>query len=445
MAEHQERINEATRLELEQSGAVEQSQRILADRAMELRLLQARQLGDAKLIRDVEWEIALARLRQSDHYKNLLAGLKEGTDEWTAARDLQYELAASLETLRDAQARIDFSQMLDGYEKKLARARKSTREVLEMQREAALRAAGAFEGIDGYERLVESINRFYDDLARRDAWQTFARNATWALGQVNQAFGALSDALLDRMRQNSEAQRQELQQRHDCLVEALERELQARLHAAGLVSAATRQQHAADLAAAKKTGDHRVILEAENAKKRWEMEQEAAGKRALLERELAEKKARIDYELAKANWRAQLAQALISAAQAVLTATASAPFPANLIPIGFATGVGAAQTAMINQNRPRFQPPAFDAGGIVPGNSFSGDRVLARVNSGEMILNREQQRSLFDLIGSGGDGGGDRPIEIHFTLEMDGDPIAEKVFRIGSMGQQFIRARGVVG
>src|SRR5690554_2502790 len=34
--------------------------------------------------------------------------------------------------------------------------------------------------------------------------------------------------------------------------------------------------------------------------------------------------------------------------------------------------------------------PKFAQGGIVPGTSFSGDKVLARVNSGEMILNQSQ-------------------------------------------------------
>ena len=41
--------------------------------------------------------------------------------------------------------------------------------------------------------------------------------------------------------------------------------------------------------------------------------------------------------------------------------------------------------------------PKFATGGIVGGNSKSGDRVLARVNSGEMILNAAQQAQLFAI------------------------------------------------
>ena len=40
----------------------------------------------------------------------------------------------------------------------------------------------------------------------------------------------------------------------------------------------------------------------------------------------------------------------------------------------------------------------FDTGGIVGGTSFTGDKVTANVNSGEMILTRSQQSSLFSLI-----------------------------------------------
>ena len=50
--------------------------------------------------------------------------------------------------------------------------------------------------------------------------------------------------------------------------------------------------------------------------------------------------------------------------------------------------------------------PAFAEGGIVPGDSWTGDKVTAKVNSGEMILTREQQQRLFDLIQAGVPQGG---------------------------------------
>jgi len=50
----------------------------------------------------------------------------------------------------------------------------------------------------------------------------------------------------------------------------------------------------------------------------------------------------------------------------------------------------------------------FADGGIVGGGMYSGDKVHAMVNSGEMILNARQQGNLFNMIakGSGGSGGG---------------------------------------
>lgn len=45
--------------------------------------------------------------------------------------------------------------------------------------------------------------------------------------------------------------------------------------------------------------------------------------------------------------------------------------------------------------------PRFERGGIVPGTSYRGDRVEARVNSGEMIITREQQTRLYNYIQDG--------------------------------------------
>ena len=54
----------------------------------------------------------------------------------------------------------------------------------------------------------------------------------------------------------------------------------------------------------------------------------------------------------------------------------------------------------------------YASGGIVGGNSFYGDRVVANVNSGEMILNKNQQARLFQMANSGGMGG---QVEFHIS------------------------------
>ena len=61
----------------------------------------------------------------------------------------------------------------------------------------------------------------------------------------------------------------------------------------------------------------------------------------------------------------------------------------------------------------RIQLPRLEHGGIIPGDSYSGDHVLARVNSGEMVINREQQSMLWDAIQGGklGEGGGSVTID----------------------------------
>lgn len=50
-------------------------------------------------------------------------------------------------------------------------------------------------------------------------------------------------------------------------------------------------------------------------------------------------------------------------------------------------------------------------GGIIGGSSYAGDNLIARVNSGEMILNSQQQRNLFNLLDNGGGIGGAGQVE----------------------------------
>lgn len=56
-------------------------------------------------------------------------------------------------------------------------------------------------------------------------------------------------------------------------------------------------------------------------------------------------------------------------------------------------------SAISAASKPNIQK--FADGGIVGGNSFTGDRVVANVNSGEMILNKTQQARLFKIANGG--------------------------------------------
>lgn len=61
--------------------------------------------------------------------------------------------------------------------------------------------------------------------------------------------------------------------------------------------------------------------------------------------------------------------------------------------------------------------PKFANGGIFTGNSFVGDNMFARVNSGEMILNNRQQRNLFNLLNGNGSIGNNNVKEIKLKIE----------------------------
>lgn len=71
--------------------------------------------------------------------------------------------------------------------------------------------------------------------------------------------------------------------------------------------------------------------------------------------------------------------------------------------IAAVAALGAAVAAAISAaSKPNIQ--RFANGGIVGGSSFTGDRVSAQVNSGEMILNKTQQANLFRMANGGGTG-----------------------------------------
>lgn len=94
--------------------------------------------------------------------------------------------------------------------------------------------------------------------------------------------------------------------------------------------------------------------------------------------------------------------------EALASGTASAaalPFPANIAAIA---SIVATITALFASFA-----GSFADGGIITGSSYHGDRMLARVNAGEMILNQRQQGNLFRALNSSGGVGGR---DVNFTI-----------------------------
>ena len=103
----------------------------------------------------------------------------------------------------------------------------------------------------------------------------------------------------------------------------------------------------------------------------------------------------------KAAAASELEKATASASAAVAggaSSVASIPIVGPALAVAAAAAIVAAILAGMSK---------FATGGIIGGDSYSGDKQVARVNSGEMILNRQQQRTLLDIAngktkGSGG-------------------------------------------
>lgn len=129
-----------------------------------------------------------------------------------------------------------------------------------------------------------------------------------------------------------------------------------------------------------------------------ELSEEEKNKKIL---DAQKKAAREQYRIELWQWTVSSLQAAANIAEGISKCFAQQG-PYGFITSALVAAAGAAQIATIIASKP--QPPAFATGGVVPGNSYTGDRVQAMVNSGEMILTRQQQARLFDIANGAGSG-----------------------------------------
>jgi hypothetical protein len=100
-----------------------------------------------------------------------------------------------------------------------------------------------------------------------------------------------------------------------------------------------------------------------------------------------------------------MGQAIMNTALGVTKAISS---PATIPLVPWIIGTGAVQLAQIASQK-------FAQGGVVRGESRTGDNVLVRANAGEMVLTEQQQLKLYKM--ATGEGSGGTAINLHITTD----------------------------
>ena len=125
-----------------------------------------------------------------------------------------------------------------------------------------------------------------------------------------------------------------------------------------------------------------------------------------LDAETAQKEKELNYEQAKREKAMAIMNATLNAAAAIIASLAQSPIaigpvpnPAGIASLALATTMGIVQVAAAAAT----PLPKFATGGIVGGSDYN-DGIVARISSGEMVLNKGQQAQLFDALSSSNNG-----------------------------------------
>jgi DNA repair exonuclease SbcCD ATPase subunit len=248
------------------------------------------------------------------------------------------------------------------------------------------------------------------------------------------AFQNISDAMLEISRKAAEEQIAEIDRVLKEQLDAIEEAREAKLIAAGFEVENNAESLEAQLEAAKRTGDEVLIYQTERRLEEQRINDEFDAQAKEATEKAAKEKAQIEFNLAKEEYSSNMIKAVNAGVMAVLQALAAAPPPYNFILAGLSGAATAVQIGLLAANPPK--PPKFANSGIVPGNKYSGDRVNALVDSGELILNRAHQDNIASqLTNSSG------PISATIFVMLDSREIAQRTVELVNNGEYILTAR----
>jgi hypothetical protein len=243
--------------------------------------------------------------------------------------------------------------------------------------------------------------------------------------EVLNAAGQIADNISEILTDQLDEQLNKLAEQHEMELELIDERLQKELELLennGMTKEEMQQEELARLEAqlaATTNLKEQAVLNEQIAEINKAINIDKVNKAALKAREAEEKKfAKEQHKIAVEQFNIKkatdISNAGISFATGLIQAWGSAmafPFPASIaigaVLTGLLTGVFASSVATIASKQPP-PPPKFATGGVAGGFGAKGptDSISAQVSPGEMMLNGEQQRSLFNAITSGNIGGG---------------------------------------
>lgn len=122
--------------------------------------------------------------------------------------------------------------------------------------------------------------------------------------------------------------------------------------------------------------------------------------------EAKKKGAKIQYQIEMAQWAANILTATANTAVGVTQSLASAPPPANIVMAALVGAAGAVQLASIMAAKP---VQHFATGGYVGGMNgatMGSDNTVIGARTGELMVNGEQQRRMWELLNGAGNAAG---------------------------------------
>ena len=260
------------------------------------------------------------------------------------------------------------------------------------------------------------------------------------------AFETISGTILEIARKRAEETVKTIEETLSTALEGIRKLREQELEEKKFAEASSEEEIQKQIDRAKAANDEVLQYRLERRKEEAAINKKYDDMAKKAEEKAANDKAAIEHKTAMQEYGVQMIKAVNAGIMAVLQALSSGPPPANIILAGISGGAAAVQIGLLAANPP--QPPKpvkLSSGGIVPGNSFTGDKVPGLLNSREGVFTLRDQEYLFDIVqnrklGTETEG---RVTKLTVIMNLDGRQIAQSSADVYGSGQVTIPARGV--